>query len=73
MYSLDCSNHDSDSVSPPEGLHMMAAIMSRPTSTGACRCLQLEDNRKTNVKCAYSDTEDHNRTTLGAFGSVYSW
>ena len=65
---MDCSNHDSDSVSPPEGLHIMAALKSRPTSTGASRCLQLED-----VKCAYFDTEDHNRTTLAAYGIAYSW
>ena len=61
---MDCSNHDSDSVSPPEGLHIMAAITSRPTSTGASRSLQLEDTQKTNVKCAFFDTEDLNRTTL---------
>ena len=62
---MDCSNHDSDSVSPQEGLHIMAAITSRPTSTGASRCLQLEDTKKkNNVKCAFFDTEDHNRTTL---------
>ena len=67
---MDCSNHDSDSVSPPEVLHIMAAIASRPTSTVASRCLQLEDTQKTNVKCAYFDAKDHNRTKLAAFGIV---
>ena len=39
-------DHDSDSVSPPEGLHIMAALTSRPTSTGASRCLHLDGEER---------------------------
>ena len=57
---LDMDSGLLEFVSPPESLHIMAAITSRPTIAGASRCLQLEDTQKINVKCAYFDTEDHN-------------